>query len=211
MKEGVPEIHFHHQEERRLYYVALTRAQDRLTITSLAERKAKVPPFIEDILMDPRLKRRDVLQLAPRVAPAPAEVPDEGETEEAQDSLLCHQPSQSFLAHRSLGEDVSSAVARATAIASFGGAKLPILPQKYLFSSIWSLQEGPKATLTFGRVMHGTIRRMMAEFKKGNRLPFDEVQRIYETEWSRVGYEDEYQEGSTRRMGWSNCEAFTKP
>src|SRR5882757_1210916 len=209
MKEGAPEDHFHHQEERRLYYVALTRAQDRLTITSLAERKAKVPPFIEDILMDPRLKRRDVLQLAPRVAPAPAEVPDEGETEEAQDSLFVPSGRAKVFSriarwaktfHPPSPEPLQL---HPSAVQSYRSC-----PQKYLFSSLWSLQEGPKATLTFGRVMHGTIRRMMAEFKKGNRLPFDEVQRIYETEWSRVGYEDEYQEGEYKKDGLEQLRAF---
>ncbi len=81
-------------------------------------------------------------------------------------------------------------------------------PQRYLFSSLWSLQEGPKATLTFGRVMHGTIRRMMAEFKKGNRLPFDEIQRILETEWSAVGFEDKYQEGEYKKDGLEQLRAF---
>jgi RecB family exonuclease len=81
-------------------------------------------------------------------------------------------------------------------------------PQRYLFSSLWSLQEGPKATLTFGRVVHGTIRRMMAEFKKGNRLPFDEVQRIFETEWSTVGFEDEYQEGEYKKDGLEQLRSF---
>src|ERR1700731_4752113 len=68
MKEGAPEEQFHNQEERRLFYVALTRAEDRLTITALAEKKGRVPPFIEDILMEPRISRRDVLQLAPKPA-----------------------------------------------------------------------------------------------------------------------------------------------
>ena len=49
---------------------------------------------------------------------------------------------------------------------------------------------------------------MMAEFKKGNRLPFEEVQRIYETEWSRVGYEDEYQEGEYRKDGREQLRGF---
>src|SRR5258705_214287 len=72
MKEGAPEEQFHNQEERRLFYVALTRAEDRLTITALAEKKGRVPPFIEDILMEPGIQRRDVLQLAPKpVAIAP--------------------------------------------------------------------------------------------------------------------------------------------
>jgi RecB family exonuclease len=74
-------------------------------------------------------------------------------------------------------------------------------PQKYLFAYLWLLQEGPKATLTFGRVMHATIRRVMAEFKKGNRLPFEEVQRLFETEWSASGFEDEYQEGEYKKDG----------
>ncbi len=59
MKEELPEGDFHIQEERRLFYVALTRAQDRLTITSLTEKKGKVPVFIEDLLMDPAVQRRD--------------------------------------------------------------------------------------------------------------------------------------------------------
>src|SRR5467141_966616 len=86
MKEGAPEDHFHHQEERRLYYVALTRAQDRLTITSVAEKKGKVPPFLEDILMEPSIKRRDILRLAPKVSPAPADTSDEADAGIAQNS-----------------------------------------------------------------------------------------------------------------------------
>src|SRR5882672_8341131 len=207
MKEGAPESHFHLQEERRLYYVALTRAQDRLTITSVTEKKGKVPPFLEDILMEPRIKRRDILQLAPKVPPVPADSALDGI---AQNSLFApsdglpkvfsriakwaetfHPPSSEPLElHPSAVESYRSC------------------PQRYLFSSLWSLQEGPKATLTFGRVIHGTIRRMMAEFKKGNRLPFDEVQRIFETEWSAVGFEDEYQEGEYKKDGLEQLRAF---
>src|SRR5579859_7908108 len=67
MKEELPQGDFHTQEERRLFYVALTRAKERLTLTTLTEKRGKVPTFIEDILMEPKVKRRDVLQLAPRV------------------------------------------------------------------------------------------------------------------------------------------------
>jgi DNA helicase-2/ATP-dependent DNA helicase PcrA len=209
MKEGAPEEYFHHQEERRLYYVALTRAQDRLTITSLAERRGKVPPFIEDILMEPSVKRRDVLQLAPKVAVVPAES-SESVAEIAQNSLFdppgglpkvfsriakwaetFHPPSPEPLE------------LHPSAVQSYRAC-----PQRYLFSALWSLQEGPKATLTFGRVMHGTIRRMMAEFKKGNRLPFDEVQRIFETEWSTAGFENEYQEGEYKKDGLEQLRGF---
>ena len=69
MKEELPAGQFHIQEERRLFYVALTRAERKLTITTLTEKKGKVPTFIEDILMEPSVKRRDVLQIAPKVRP----------------------------------------------------------------------------------------------------------------------------------------------
>src|SRR6267143_820817 len=56
MKEGGPAEQFHIQEERRLFYVALTRAEERLTITTVTEKKGKVPVFIEDIVMEPAIK-----------------------------------------------------------------------------------------------------------------------------------------------------------
>jgi DNA helicase-2/ATP-dependent DNA helicase PcrA len=70
MKEELPDGDFHIQEERRLFYVALTRAEERLTITTIREKKDKVPVFIEDIVMEPAIKRRDVQQIAPKSAPA---------------------------------------------------------------------------------------------------------------------------------------------
>src|SRR5262249_28731907 len=81
-------------------------------------------------------------------------------------------------------------------------------PQRYLFSSLWSLQEGPKASLTSGRVMHATIRRMMAELRRGHSLPFEEVERIYENEWSDRGYEDDYQEGEYKKDGLEQLRTF---
>src|SRR6202171_1200241 len=204
MKEGATEEQFHNQEERRLFYVALTRAEDRLTITALTEKKGRVPPFVEDILMDPRISRRDVLQLAPKPA-----------TNAANGSLAnAHVSSATGL----LFAPTADSPKIFSRIAEWAETFLPAppeplelnpsavdsyrrCPQKYLFAYLWSLQEGAKATLTFGRVMHATIRRVMAEFKKGNRLPFEEAQRLFETEWSASGFEDEYQEAEYKKDG----------
>jgi DNA helicase-2/ATP-dependent DNA helicase PcrA len=210
MKEGAPEEYFHHQEERRLYYVALTRAQDRLTITSLAERKGKVPPFIEDILMEPSVRRRDVLQLAPKVAVVPPETSADSSAGVAQNSLFDPPGGLPKIFSRiaQWAETFHPASPEPLALHPSAVQSYRSCPQRYLFSSLWSLQEGPKATLTFGRVMHGTIRRMMAEFKKGNYLPFEEVQRVFEAEWSTVGFEDEYQEGEYKKDGLEQLRVF---
>ena len=210
MKEGLPEEQFHIQEERRLFYVALTRAEDRLTVTTITEKKGKMPVFVEDMVMDPAVKRRDILMLAPKaVAPAPNAAASNGAG--AQAASLFSSPSAppkifSRIAdwaatfHPASPEPLEL---NPSAVEAFRGC-----PQKYLFSYLWSLQEGPKATFTFGRVMHGTIRRFMTELKKGNRLPFEEVQRIFETEWSAVGFEDDYQEGEYKKDGLAQLRAF---
>jgi len=56
--------------------------------------------------------------------------------------------------------------------------------------------------------MHTTIKRFMEQVKKGNRLSFDEVQRIYDTEWNRAGFEDDYQEAEYKKDGLEQLKAF---
>jgi DNA helicase-2/ATP-dependent DNA helicase PcrA len=208
MKEGAPEEQFHNQEERRLFYVALTRAEDRLTVSALAERKGRVPPFIEDILMEPALQRRDVLQLAPKPAvnvngtPATAAIAATGSLFAALERPKIFSRIAEW-AETFLPTPPEPLELNPSAVDSYRKC-----PQKYLFAYLWSLQEGAKATLTFGRVMHATIRRAMTEFKKGNRLAFEEVQRLFETEWSASGFEDEYQEGEYKKDGLEQLRAF---
>jgi DNA helicase II / ATP-dependent DNA helicase PcrA len=209
MKEGAPEEQFHNQEERRLFYVALTRAEDRLTITALSEKKGKVPPFVEDILMEPRVSRRDVLQLAPKLAAISASGRQPAAAA-ATGSLFAPPVDRPKIFSRiaAWAETFLPAPPEPLELNPSAVDSYRRCPQKYLFSYLWSLQEGAKATLTFGRVMHATIRRVMAEFKKGNRLPFEEVQRLFETEWSTAGFEDDYQEGEYRKDGLEQLRAL---
>ena len=62
--------------------------------------------------------------------------------------------------------------------------------------------------MTFGRVVHDTIRRSLAALRKGNKLPFDEVQRIFEMEWKSAGFEDAYQEGEYKKDGVEQLKVF---
>jgi len=59
VKEILPEGEFHLQEERRLFYVGMTRAKERLYFTSAQDyggvRKRKLSPFVIEALDRPRL------------------------------------------------------------------------------------------------------------------------------------------------------------
>lgn len=209
MKEALPEGDFHIQEERRLFYVALTRAQDRLTITTVTEKKGKVPVFIEDILMEPALKRRDVRQLAPKSA----EPPESGATSPVQGDRSqlfppSEEPPRIFSRIAGWAETFHPKAPEPIKLSPSAVMGYRACPQQYLFDRIWSLQGAPKATLTFGRVMHATIRRVMAEFKKGNRISFEDAEHIYRAEWSSYGFEDDYQEEEYKKDGLEQLRVF---
>ena len=209
MKEELPEGDFHIQEERRLFYVALTRAQDRLTITSLTEKKGKMPVFIEDLLMDPAVKRRDLQQSAPKLkkqAPRPTAVPLS--TPASELFPLSEQPPRIFSRIASWAEEFRPPTPEPLKLSSSAVDNYRKCPQRYAFSYLWSLKEGPRAALTFGSVMHTTIKRFVDQLRKGVKLPLAEVQRIYETEWTSAGFEDHYQEAEYKKDGWEQLRAF---
>lgn len=209
MKEGSPAEQFHIQEERRLFYVALTRAEERLTITTVTEKKGKVPVFIEDIVMDPAIKRQDVRQLMPKLPPAGRE---NGAQEKLwDDALLFHtaaEPAKIFSRIADWAEEFHPPSPEPLTLSPSALSGYRTCPQRYLFGYLWSLREGPKAAMSFGAVMHTTIKRFVDQLRKGVKLPFKEVQGIFETEWSSKGFEDQYQEEEYKKDGIEQLRAF---
>lgn len=210
MKEELPAGQFHIQEERRLFYVALTRAERKLTITTLTEKKGKVPTFIEDILMEPSVKRRDVLQIAPKVRPREEDARAATGTNNGASALFpsLSQKPRIFSKIADWAETFHPPSPEPLKLSASAVDNYRKCPQQFLFSRMWSLKEGPQATLTFGSVMHTTIKRFVDQLRKGVKLPFDEVARIFETEWTSAGFEDDYQEGEYKKDGIEQLRAF---
>jgi DNA helicase II / ATP-dependent DNA helicase PcrA len=209
MKEGAPAEQFHIQEERRLFYVALTRAEERLTITTVTEKKGKVPVFIEDIVMEPAIKRQDVRQLMPKLPPTGRdEGVQENLWEDAQLFPAAAEPAKIFSRIADWAEEFHPPSPEPLTLSPSALSGYRTCPQRYLFGYLWSLREGPKAAMSFGAVMHTTIKRFVEQLRKGVRLPFDEVQRIFETEWNSKGFEDLYQEEEYKKDGLEQLRTF---
>jgi DNA helicase-2/ATP-dependent DNA helicase PcrA len=209
MKEGEPAEQFHIQEERRLFYVALTRAENRLTLTTLTEKKAKIPVFVEDILMAPLIKRRDVRQLRPKLPEAPKTTnKDAQSTSDAQLFPALAEPPKIFSRIADWALEFHPPTPEPLTLSPSAVSGYRSCPQQYLFSRRWSLKEGPKAVLSFGSVMHTTIKRFVGQLRKGTKLPFEEVARIFESEWSSAGFEDDYQEKGYKQDGLEQLRAF---
>jgi len=108
-----PPPNIHVQEERRLFYVAMTRARERLYISSVTGPRSKKPSaFIEDLLSDPAVRARDIeiiavpetgIGLAP---PSPAGV-SPGRTDSVPTKVLLSEKEKYPSQQRSLFENAS--------------------------------------------------------------------------------------------------------
>jgi DNA helicase-2/ATP-dependent DNA helicase PcrA len=211
MKEEQPKGDFHIQEERRLFYVALTRARKRLTLSTIVNRRKKASPFLDDFLMNAKIQKLDTEQFAPKV-----EVPPSEET--SGPAPAAPDPTRLFPATNE-GTRAYSRVAlwakafhpprpeplqlSASAIDAYDRC-----PMKYLFQHVWGIRGGPHAQMTFGNVMHTTIREFLREMQKGAPMPLEELHAIYDREWSSAGFPDDYQEDEYRKAGREQLEAF---
>ncbi len=205
MKEEQPQGGFHIQEERRLFYVAVTRARQRLTLNTVENKRSKPSPFLDDILMEAQIKRRDVEQLAPTATAAPAPVIAEAEP------ALFDMPQRRARIGSRIGEWAASyrpPVPEPLQISPSAIGTLESCPQKYLFNYAWKLRGGPAAAMSFGSVMHNTIKYFIGELAKGHTLPIEEVERKFELEWTSAGFEDAYQEQEYKKDGLAQLRAF---
>lgn len=211
MKEEQPKGEFRIQEERRLFYVALTRARRLLTISSVINKRKKPSPFLEDILADPRLKKAHAEQLTPKV-----QLPKE---EETVGSFPAHPLlPQLFPAIPADSRAYSRIALWAKAFHPPSGEPLQLsasaietyrtCPMKYLLQQVWGIRGGPQAAMTFGTVMHLTIREFVREIRKGRKVPFEEVAAIFDREWHAAGFQDDYQEQEYRKAGLEQLQAF---
>ena len=210
MKEELPEGDFHIQEERRLFYVALTRAKDRLTVSMITDKRGRISPFIEDMLMEPGIKRKDILQIAPKLPEAlrKDEKKKAHATEDASLFPVSAGLPKIFSQIADWAEEFHPRSPEPLSLSPSAVENYRKCPQRYLFGYLWSLKEGPKASLSFGSIMHTTIKRFLGELRKGNKLPFEDVQRIFEMEWRSAGFEDEYQEAEYKKDGLEQLRAF---
>ncbi len=207
MKEERPKGDFHIQEERRLFYVALTRARENLTLTTVVQRRSKASVFLDDILMDATFARAHVQRLEPKPAapPRPTATPLLAETP-LFDALRDRARIYSRIA--SWAEEYRPPLAEPLTLSASAMDTYRTCPQKFLFQRVWGIREGPRAALSFGNVMHTTIKEFIAHLRRSRQMPFEEVEAIFLREWTSAGFEDSYQEQEYKKDGLEQLRAF---
>ncbi len=213
MKEELPQGDFQKQEERRLFYVALTRARWMLTLSTIINKRKKRSEFFDELLGDPKIQKHDVHQIAPSVLMPVAEETVGSPAADASRPALFSRPSDTTKAYSHIALWANAfhpprpepLQLSASAIETYR-----ICPMKYLFAYSWHVRGEPSCFMTFGNVMHKTIKEFVAEFKKRKSVAFEDVAAIYERVWSKAGYVDEYQEQEYKKAGLDQLAAFHK-
>jgi DNA helicase-2/ATP-dependent DNA helicase PcrA len=217
-KAPAPPENIHTQEERRLFFVAMTRAKDRLYISSVTKPGKKPSKFIDDLLSNTAVAARDLerievlpQEISPAALPLPAapQPPTRGGT---QATLFGEAEASS-----ALYPDILGWAGRSAEISP--GQKLQLsasaveeyqrCPLKFKFSHLLRIPTGPQPALTFGNIMHQCVRRYF-ELRRQGAARFEDLEAFYLRAWKDAGFEDEYQEQSYKRAGLEQLREFAR-
>ncbi len=210
-----PNIHL--EEERRLFYVAMTRAREKLYVSAVGKKGKKASIFIDDLVSDPAVSAKDIesidLEGAAQNAelskrPARAAARSEGE---AQQNLFSDPAPTPASVHPPLAEWARGAPVvptdgklrlSATAVETYLEC-----PLKFKFSHLYHIPTRPQAALTFGNIMHQAVRHYFMLRKEGE-VSFDDLSEFYLRSWKSAGFQDGYQEETYKKSGLSQLRGF---
>ncbi|MGH9776611.1 MAG: ATP-dependent helicase [Candidatus Acidiferrales bacterium] len=213
MKEELPEGDFQIQEERRLFYVALTRARRQLTLATVVNKRKKESPFLEDFLREQKAGRADVKQISPSVQiPAREEATGSAPANAARPTLFgaAAENSKVYSQIALWARAYHPPQAEPLALSDSTIETYLSCPMKYMLSSLWHIRGGPQAAMIFGSVMHRTIAEFVKGMKSRGKMAWKEVAAIYEREWPAAGFDDAFQEEEYRKAGLEQLGSFYK-
>lgn len=177
----------HILEERRLFYVALTRSQELLFVTSAASAAGA------------RVRRRPSAFIAEsgipsRVMPAAAASPAE----------------QLTLPFASVPTPAPPG-ARSTTLLTLSASKLSdylTCPLKYKFRYVLNVPTPPHHALAFGNTIHAVLQDVATAVTSGRQLTVDDALRWYDQRWIGEGYESLDHEQARRESGRATLRSY---
>ena len=224
-KGPVPPVNLHLAEERRLFYVAMTRASEQLYISSVGANGKKASIFIDNLLSDPVVHGRDItkIQFEEATGKIEASAVKEPATPLSRKAARGSRPSQPTLfgdpapAPDTVHPPIKEWALSMPATSCDGKLRLSATtietylecPMKFKFTHLYHIPTGPQAALTFGNIMHRSVRQYF-KLRKDGEVNFDELSQFYLGSWKSAGFEDLYQEETYRKSGLDQLREFSE-
>src|SRR3990167_7502686 len=188
IRETLPEGDFHEEEERRLFYVGMTRARDRLFFTAAdfygeGKREKKLSPFVTEALGE---VNTDVIK----------------PTEE-QLSLLDWKKTETDVVKNHTPH-------RVTYLSYSQIDTFRICPLHYKLRYLMKIQPSPAPALSFGTSIHATLKDFYELVKSGEKVQPKNLEELLQKNWVREGYKDKQYEQAMWNKGMKFLEEFHK-
>jgi len=182
VKEVLPVGDYHLEEERRLFYVGMTRARDQLYLTGAkyygeGKREKKWSPFVSEAFGP--------------------------ETFSAIQPIRQSEGKQLFLIDWKKQQESDTTIQRKlvpyvwyTHIETFRRC-----PLQYKYRHVIKIPVPQSAALGFGDIMHKTMQEMYQQVMKGGEPTEEALLQIYERQWRSNGFMSKAYEGEMKKHG----------
>jgi DNA helicase II / ATP-dependent DNA helicase PcrA len=190
IKEVLPSGDESLQEERRLFYVAITRAKDRLFLTASkfygeAKRERKLSPFVVESLGEDTVKsviKKQVVgpsgQQLSLLEVFNANVQNNPE-KESEPSSISHKPfAVNYISYSQIQTFLTC-------------------PMHYKLRYILNLPTPPTPALSYGISVHSSLRDILLAIKSGVKMGEKEAKEILSRDWINEGYASKSHERKT--------------
>ena len=183
IKEILPIGDYHLEEERRLFYVGMTRAKDKLYLSSSmfyaeGKRIQRVSPFVIEALGE---KITDRLQRL-----------EEGKIKSA---IFAYEKPSQYKIKRNVTPFTTD---------SFSYTQLEtyaVCPLQYKYQYILRIPTSRNAAASFGDTIHKTLQAFYAEYLTSRTLKFERLIELYNELWIPLGYVSKAHEERMKKEG----------
>ncbi|NQU83303.1 MAG: UvrD-helicase domain-containing protein [Parcubacteria group bacterium] len=202
IKEILPEGDIHLEEERRLFYVAVTRAKKGIFLTSAEDyggaRKKKPSRFLIEL---------DFVQQQAKKSTS------------KNDILSDLEQKPTIITPQSIEKYIPPSYFSFSALAAFNSC-----PLQYKYSHILKVHSFGKAVFSYGKTMHNTLQKFISEnirrknmnqaalfdtkSSSGQGVSMEELLRYYEESWIDEWFENKKQKEDYRKLGKESLNKF---
>ncbi|MCK9578675.1 ATP-dependent helicase [bacterium] len=175
IKEVLPEGDTHLQEERRLFYVGLTRAKKGLYLTWASDYGGKILKKPSRFLLESKLISEDVLEKQKLT-----KIGGNSYGKNFCFKLESNETKGNNNVKKFLPDHFSF-----SQLASFENC-----PLQYKFMHILKIPTKGKSNFSFGKSIHNSLHKFVANYYNGKCPSIEELLAIYKSEWINDWYED---------------------
>lgn len=180
--EILPEKDFRLEEERRLMYVAITRAKEELYLTYSDKydgpKNWKPSKFVEEIRGIASVETVEYPEV--KLIPYQAEAPAQSERPDFVIKKLSFSQLDVF----------------------------QTCPLKYKFRYVYQLATPPSHASEFGSSIHNTLNAFYQVLRSGQEVSLDLLKNLYDEHWRAAGYSSKAHQLTRKKKGWEMLENF---